>query len=93
MDELEHKGSLYWVVARSSDDSLCNLSTDTFAWEQKVLVQLPGQKKKLVAMQRSIDALPAIPVIVNKKPIDKYTQLVIYQKEREKVKGVPSSST
>ena len=94
MDELEHKGSLYWVVARPSDDSLCNLSTDTFAWEQKVLVQLPGhKKKKVVAMSRSIDALPSIPVIVNKKPIEKYTQLVLYQKEREKVKGTPSSST
>ena len=101
MDELEHTGSLYWVVARSSDDSLCNLSTDTFAWEQKVLVQLPGNKKnKVVAVSRSIDALPAIPVIVNKKPIEKYTQLVLYQKERDKANrstgihvGTPSSST
>lgn len=92
MDEEEHTGSLYWVVARSSDDSLCNLSTDTFAWEQKVILQLPGQKKKVLAMQRSLGSLPSIPVIVNKKPIDKYTELVLYQKEREKVKGVSSAS-
>ena len=92
MDGEEHTGSLYWFVARSSDDSLCNLGTDSFAWEHKVLVQIPGQKKKILAMQRSIESLPSIPVIVNKKPIEKYTQLVLYQKEREKVKGVPSAS-
>ena len=60
---------------------------------KKVLVQRPGQKNNVVAMQRSIGSLPSIPVIVNKKPIDKYTQLVLYQKDREKSKGVPSASS
>ena len=86
IDQEEHTGSLYWVVARSSDDSLCNLSTDSFAWEQQVLVQLPGHKKKTTAIQRSIESLPSIPPIVNKKPIEKHTQLVLYQKEREPIK-------
>ena len=62
------------------------MSTNSFAWEQQVFVQLPGHTKKTPAIQRSIESLPTIPLIVNKKPIEKHTQLVLYLKDTKKKK-------
>jgi len=80
LDDDEHLGNLFWLVGRSSKPSECNMSFEPVAWEYKVEITLPLQKKrKIDPVTWKNKELPTISVLVNKKELLKHTQLVAFE--------------
>ena len=83
IDATEHRGSLFWIVGRTSKASEANLTLESVAWEHKVTLVMPHKKRKLTTEWESKD-LPTIPILVNKKPLKAHTRLVMFVAETKK---------
>ena len=68
---------MYWIVRRTSQPKEANLETEQVTWEHKVKMHLP-KKRKVEAIEWEPVELPSFPVLVNKKPIKKFTELLVY---------------
>jgi hypothetical protein len=88
IDDHEHIGSLYWLVHRTSNPSDANMVFENIAWEQKISMTLPGNKKRKVSTDWGSSELPTIPLLVNKKIIAKHCQLLMFEKKDESKKDV-----
>ena len=85
VDLEEHRGSLYWMVTRTSDVKEANLDVEMVKWEQSIQMTLPALKKrKAVSCEWSSSELPCFPILVNKEPLTKHTQLFCYLCKDEK---------
>ena len=91
LDASEHKGSLFWLVTRTTDPDEANLEFDNVTWEQKIQVHLPGpatKKRKLDPVEWAQQELPQFPILVNKKPLEKNTKLAVFiAPKKEKQSG------
>ena len=80
----EHKGSLYWMVSRTTQAMEANLVFDTCTFQSQIKVTLPAPKKRKTHVSEWEHAeLPARPVLVNKKAINKHTKLSVFQAEKK----------
>ena len=85
IDSEEHRGSLFWLVERTSKPSEANLTFEHATLEQHTKVSLPGPKRRKVNMvQWETSELPTIPILVNKKAIKKHIKLFVFQAEKKK---------
>ena len=89
IDDNEHIGNLYWLVERTSSTSEANLVIESINWEQKVTLTLPTNKRKKISVEWDASELPSIPILMNKKPLAKHTQLKVFHKKVEKKKEEP----
>ena len=81
----EHKGSLFWIVQRTSKASDANLVFENVTFETQVIVRLPAPKKrKIEASLWGPEELPSIPTLVNKGSLKKHIQLFCSQPEKKK---------
>ena len=76
IDSTEHKGSLFWLVLRSSDKSLANMVFESVSWEHKITISMPLKKRKHSVEWEAKD-LPSVPLLINKKPIKAHERLVV----------------
>ena len=80
----EHKGSLYWIVSRTTQVMEANLVFGTCSFQSQIKVTLPAPKKRKTHVSEWEPAeLPSLPVLVNKKAIKKYTKLSVFQAEKK----------
>ena len=89
VDSEEHKGSLYWIVTRTSNPKEANLDLENCSWQQEIKVNLPIpaiKKRKIDPVSWSSHELPSFPVMVNKKGIKKHTKLCVFLSEKAKNK-------
>ena len=98
LDDEEHLGSLFWLVDKTSDPSLANLVLEDAQFEQQVKVNLPGAKRpKVETLTWNPQEMPCVPLLVNKKPLDKHTKLVAYHRGTKqtdkKVSEKPAASS
>ena len=77
VDSAEHKGSLFWLVQRSSDSSQANMVFESVSWEHKVTITMPLKKRKHSVDWASKD-LPTVPVLINKKAVKAHERLVVF---------------
>ena len=81
----EHKGSLFWIVQRTSKASDANLVFENVTFETQVCVSLPTTKKRKVeASLWGPEELPGIPILINKGSLKKHIQLFCFQPEKKK---------
>ena len=86
LSEEQHTWSLFWLVKRISEDNLANLQFESATLEQDVKVSLLcAKKRKVTTTSWSTSELPTIPVLVNKKAIEKHTMLCVFQPEKKKL--------
>ena len=71
VDQEEHKGSLYWIVSRTSVAKDANLEYENCTFQQQIKVTLPAstKKKKTHVCEFRPAELPTIPLLVNMKAI------------------------
>ena len=84
LDESEHKGSLFWIVGRTSKASEANLSLEPISFEQKTFLTLPNNKKRKISVDWGASEMPAIPILVNKKALKAHTQLLVFHADKKK---------
>ena len=84
IDDKTHTGSLFWLVGRTSKKADANLVLDPVIMEQSISVTLPNNKKRKHTVSWSSSELPTIPLLVNKRSIEKHTQLLTYVAEDKK---------
>ena len=91
VDLEEHKGSLYWVVTRTSDPNAVNLDVEMAQWALSIQMTLPASKKRKAVSQEywSSSEPPSYPILVNRKALEKHTQLVCYMAKDEKKSNDP----
>ena len=77
LDPVEHTGSLFGVVHRSSEIDEANMVIDQVSWEHKVTLSMPFKKAKHTVQWQQQD-LPTIPVLLNPKAIKARQRLVVY---------------
>ena len=77
IDDHEHHGNLFWLVQRTSEASLANMSLESVSAEHELTLHMPFKKKK-VDVHWSQQEMPTIPILVNKKAIKEHTQLFVY---------------
>ena len=74
VDLEEHRGSLYWVVTRTSVAKDANLDVDMITWTQKIEMSLPAPKRrKTESCVWNCSELPSFPVLVNRKALKTHT--------------------
>ena len=81
MDDKEHEGSLYWLITRTNDPAQANLYTENMAFKQRTEVILSGpaaKRRKMGPVEWEASDMPSIPILTNKKPIAKHTQLAMF---------------
>lgn len=62
-----------------------NLTFENAILEQQIKVSLPAPKRrKVTTVQWDSSELPSIPILVNKKAIQKNTKLLVFQAEKKK---------
>ena len=81
IDSQEHKGVLYWLVQRTSDSLLTDMSSEAVAFDMQVSFALPPKKRKLNVHWESHD-VPTVPILVNRKAIKQHTRLACYLPEK-----------
>ena len=89
LEEQQHQGSLYWLVTRTSDPAEANLDTENMTFNQKTEVTISGpalKRRKLGPVEWAASEMPSIPVLTNKKPIGKHTQLLMFLPPADKDK-------
>ena len=85
LDKQEHAGSLYWMVTRTCNVKECNLDMDQITWQQNIKVNVPAPKKRKVeVLDWETSELPAFPVMVNKKKIEKHVKLCVFLADQKK---------
>ena len=84
LGESEHKGSLFWIVGRTSKASEANLSLEPISFEQKTSLTLPNNKKRKISVDWAASEMPSIPILVNKKALKAHTQLLVFHAEKKK---------
>ena len=86
VDLEEHRGSLYWVVTRTSDAKAVNLDVEMAQWTLSIQMTLPAPKKRKTVPQQywSSSELPSFPILVNKKALEKHTQLFCFLTKDDK---------
>ncbi len=47
IDSSEHSGSIYWLVARTSDPSIANMTLESVSWGHDVSISMPFMKRKV----------------------------------------------
>ena len=89
IDEKEHEGSLHWLITRTSDPAASNLHLENMSFHQKTEVKLSGpalKKRKMDPVEWAASEMPSIPILTNKKPIGKHTQLLMFLAPADKDK-------
>ena len=90
IDEAQHKGVLFFLVGRTSDESEVTMSLEQTSLEMGVTVNLPLSKKKKsltggaellqsTSSQWGKEELPSIPVLINKKALKAHVRLMAKQ--------------
>ena len=75
VDSQEHKGSLFWIVERTSDSSQANMCLEPVTWEHRVTLNMPFKKKKKHTVEWESKDLPSVPLLINKKEIKAHQRL------------------
>ena len=83
VDNLEHKGSLFWLMQGVSPPEPGNMTLDLVGWSHKVTLFPPLPKKPKHEVQWEATDLPTVPVMVNKKAIKAHTRLVVHQEQQK----------
>ena len=85
LDEKEYTGSLYWLVTRTGDPAEANLQVENVTFKQNIEVVISGHKKrKLAPVEWDPSEMPSLPILTNKKAIEKHTKLCMFAKEARK---------
>ena len=80
-----HAGSFFWMVARTSKASEANMSLENATFEQTLKVTLPATKKrKTTNLTWESSEMPEVPIMVNKKKIQKDMQLLMFLAQKNK---------
>ena len=81
IDSSVHTGGLFWVITRTDEPSKANLTLESIGLELNVSLKIPPPLKK-AKLETKVDwpstDLPTVPVLVNKKAIDKHTLLATF---------------
>ena len=89
IDEHEHTGSLFWLVARTPDPAEANLHTETMSFKQNIEIVLSApahKKRKLQPSEWAASDLPCLPYLTNQKPLAKHTRLCMFMPEKGQAK-------
>ena len=90
MDKEEHHGSLFWVIARTSETKEANLELGNNTWSRNIKMNLPAPKKrKTEVIEWEPSELPSFPILLSKKAIGKHTKLCVYFPKQTKGKTMP----
>ena len=92
VDQIEHKGSLFWLVLRSTDKALANMDFEPVTWEHKVTMNLPIKRQRRHTVEWEPKDLPSVPLLINKKASKARTRLVVFvppKAEPKKERGGP----
>ena len=80
---------MYWLITRTSDPATPNLHLENMSFHQKTEVKLSGpalKKRKMDPVEWAASEMPSIPILTNKKPIGKHTQLLMFLPPADKDK-------
>ena len=81
LDSSEHQGSLFWIVGRTSYREDCNLVLEDICFEVRMSASLPAPKKRRTGtFSMDSSMMPTVPILVNKIPIKKNIQLLVWNK-------------
>jgi chemotaxis protein histidine kinase CheA len=88
LDEHEHTGSLFWIVARSSEATDANMTLESVNYDMNLKLNLPYKTTR--ASKKSVEwasnDLPSIPILVNKKKIQEHVRLVVFHRDKKEEK-------
>ena len=85
LDSEEHKGSLFWVVGRTSQAADANLVLENISFETQIKMSLPAPKRrKTETSSWDSSMMPSVPILVNKTKIKNNIQLLVFQPEKKK---------
>ena len=87
VDPAEHTGSLFWLVMRTTNQEQANLELENMAWQQQITVNLPvpvSKRRKVEPIAWAPSELPSLPILVNKKAIEKHVRLAMFMPEKKK---------
>ena len=88
VDMEEHRGSLYWVVSRTSEAKDVNLDVEMSMWTQSIEMSLPAPKKrKTETCTLDASMMPTVPILVNKTRIKENIQLLVFQPQKKQDKA------
>ena len=91
VDSQEHKGSLFWIVERTSDSSQANMCLEPVTWEHRVTLNMPLKKKKKHIVEWESKDLPSVPLLINKKEIKAHQRLSMHLAPAKKEEGKQES--
>ena len=77
IDGVEHKGSLFWLVQRTSTELEANMTFESTSFENKVSFTMPNKKRK-TSCDWSSTELPTVPLLVNKKAVPPNKLLAVF---------------
>ena len=85
IDPEEHLGSFFWVVGRTSQQKEANMVMENASFQSTCKVTLPGSKRRKISfVERDSHEMPVLPIMVNKKAIEKHTKLLVFLPEKKK---------
>ena len=85
LDSEEHKGSLLWVVGRTSNAVDANVVMENISFETQIKMPLPApQRRKTETSSWDSSMMPSVPILVNKTNINNNIQLLVFQPEKKK---------
>ena len=80
-----HTGIFYWACGRTSKASEANLIMENINFEHSMKVSLPAPKKRKVeTCTWDSSEMPHVPILLNKKKIDKHVQLLVFLPDNKK---------
>ena len=69
------------------------MSLETVPWDYTANLHMPLKKKpKTVSVEWTVEDLPTLPILVNKKALKKHTRVVLYQQVPKRQSGESRSS-
>ena len=83
----EHIGSLSRLVMRTTTQEQANLELENMTWQQQITVNLPvpvSKRRKVEPIAWAPSELPSLPILVNKKAIEKHVRLAMFMPEKKK---------
>ena len=81
---------MFWVITRTSETKEVNLELGNITWSQNIKMHLRDPKKrKTEVIEWEPSELPSFPILLNKKAIEKHTELCVYLPKQTKDKTKP----
>ena len=77
----EKRGSLFWCIQRTHDKGEANVVEESCTFGSSMEVNVSGTKQTI---RWSTPDLPTIPVLINKKAINKHTQVNVFLAKKDK---------